>query len=275
MPNDYKLPGHTAINIATEDVGSRHFTLVKPADGLEISRGSVANLSSVNRFGAIQAVGTTYEDVWSQGGTWVPLAAATTLAVSSSNAADTAAGTGARTLRIQGLDANYLAISEDITLAGLTPVITTELFLFVNRAFVLTGGSASHNVGVIYIVDDSDTHTAGVPDTPALLQAYIIAAEGETRLARYTIPDSVGAYLTSLYTIAGENKIITFQFWRWDHINRSQRIMFEGLTTDSNITKVFHPPAVLDAKTTILVRTKVSVGTAAVASGFDIILESA
>lgn len=274
MPNDYKLPGNSRINIATEDIGGRHFPLVKVADGLEIARGNSTGLSHVNRFGATQSVGTTYEDVWSQGGTWVPLAAATTLAVSSSDAADTAAGTGARTLRIEGLDANHIAISEDITLAGLTPVITTELFLFVNRAFVLTGGSDLHNVGTIYIVDDSDTHTAGVPDTPALIQGNIIAEEGETRLARYTIPDVTGAYLGYLYTVAGANKVVNFQFWQWDHVNNSQRILFEGVTTDTNIAKVYNPPAILSAKTTILVRAKVSAGTTLAVAGFDIILDS-
>jgi hypothetical protein len=53
-------------------------------------------------------------------------AAALQMTVSSSSASDTSAGTGARTVLITGLNANYAVISESVTMNGQTAVTTTN-----------------------------------------------------------------------------------------------------------------------------------------------------
>lgn len=83
--------------------------------------------------------------------------------VSAANAADTATGTGARTVLLSGVDANYNEISEVIALNGQTAVNSVNSYLFVNSLQVLTTGSGNTNAGIIYV--GTGTVTTGVPAT--------------------------------------------------------------------------------------------------------------
>lgn len=82
-------------------------------------------------------------------------AAAAVVEVVSSSAADAAAGTGARTVRVWGLDANWDELTEDITLNGTTPVLGTKLFFRINTVSVLTAGTGLTNAGNITLRDAS------------------------------------------------------------------------------------------------------------------------
>jgi hypothetical protein len=86
------------------------------------------------------------ETIWAEGGLYSYLTAATVLKVSSSSVNDTSAGTGARTVELSGLDADYNEISELVTLNGQTPVNTTKLFLRINRMVVRSAGSGGVQV---------------------------------------------------------------------------------------------------------------------------------
>jgi hypothetical protein len=103
----------------------------------------------VNRFGENSDIdtGTVPEVIWDNGGNFTFPTAAETVQVFSSSANDTSAGTGARTVTVTGLDANYDLSTETVTLNGTTPVTTTATFLRVNRVYVRTAGSADSNVG--------------------------------------------------------------------------------------------------------------------------------
>src|SRR6056300_570903 len=74
--------------------------------------------------------------------------AASTLYAYSANAQDSASGTGARTITIQGLDNNFNEIEETVTVGG---AATTLEFLRVYRAFVATAGSLNTNIGDVLI----------------------------------------------------------------------------------------------------------------------------
>ena len=95
------------------------------------------------------AVAGTAADVWEGGGDYPFLAAASQLEVLSASANDTAAGTGARTVLVSGLDANYNPISETVTLNGVTPVATVRNYLRVNVFTTVTSGSGHVNAGDI------------------------------------------------------------------------------------------------------------------------------
>lgn len=93
------------------------------------------------------------EDIWPGGGeyTGFPLTTLETVSALSSDANDAAAGTGARTIRVSGLDSNFNLISEVLTLNGLTPVASTQIFSRVYRVQVLTAGSGVANIGTITV----------------------------------------------------------------------------------------------------------------------------
>lgn len=118
------------------------------------------------------------EDLWWGKGDYPFPAAAGSVAAVSNNAADDAAGTGARTIRLVGLDADGNYLEQDITMGGVTPAAQ---MLAVNRAYVATAGSTGTNVGVITITLGGAT------------VAIIDAAHGQTQQAVYVVPaDWVG-----------------------------------------------------------------------------------
>lgn len=116
--------------------------------GVALALGQLPNLRSLVVIGRNADVGSTEEDVWEGGGTYSFLSAAAALEVVSSSANDTAAGTGARTFRVSGLDANGYEKTVDVSLNGTTPV-SLGTFLRVNGGLVLTSGSNGTNVGTI------------------------------------------------------------------------------------------------------------------------------
>jgi hypothetical protein len=128
---------------------------------LQVAQGQIAYHKHVYKFGQNAVVGNSVETIWQQGGLYSYPPSATTMTVSSSNANDTSAGTGARTVQIVGLDGDYNEISETIILNGQTAVTTTNSFLRVNRGIVLTAGSGGVNAGIIYV--GTGTVTSGVP----------------------------------------------------------------------------------------------------------------
>lgn len=132
---------------------------------------------------------TTPEDVWTGGGIYQWMTAATSLELVSSSASDASAGTGARTVLVSGLDINYVAVTQTITLNGVTPVaLATQLFR-VNSMIVLSAGSGGTNVGTLTLRD------AGAGTTRSLIGVGI----GITQQAPYTVPAGFTLQVVSIY----------------------------------------------------------------------------
>ena len=158
------------------------FGLTEPFE-LQVARGQITGHKSLFKFGNNADINGSLESIWSHGGIYVYPTSAIQMKVSSSDANDTALGTGARTIVVSGLDANYNEISETVTLAGQTVVLTTNTFIRVFRAFVVTAGSSNTAAGTIYVGDG--TVTAGVPAT---VYAEIPLGENQTLMAIWTVP---------------------------------------------------------------------------------------
>lgn len=240
-----------------------------PDAALLIAMGCFDGVSGVNKFGTNTSIAQTYEDIWIQGGLFVPLAAATTIEVASSSANDTAAGSGARHVIIEGLDAAGREIAEEVILAGQTPVLTTEVFSFVNRMYIHTVGTTGWNEGIIYAADDAVAWAGGVPQTVSLIAGTIAAEAGQTQQAIYKVPSNKTAFLSSGYITADSSKIITYKMFI---LNDSRRIGFEGTVSSGSFQKLFHPYFLIPSGHMITVRAIVDVTSAQVSAGFDIVL---
>ena len=153
---------------------------------LYIARGMVSGHDIVTLTGSV-ITSTSMSTVWNNGGLYTYPASATTMTVSSSNAADTAAGAGARVLFVNGLDANYTPISEYISLNGQTPVTTTKSYLRINGLNVVSGAA---NVGSIYI--GTGTVTAGLPAT---VYGEVVVGNVNSLQAIYSVPANYDAYM--------------------------------------------------------------------------------
>lgn len=122
--------------------------------------------------------GTLPEDIWTGGGAYPWLTAATSLEIVSASANDAAAGTGARTVTIYGLDGSYEPVVQTVTLNGVSAVAIPTQLLRINYAQVATTGSGHTNAGDLAIRD------AGGGATRGILQA----GYGVSRQAIYTVP---------------------------------------------------------------------------------------
>ena len=165
------------------------FGLTEPFD-LQVARGQITGHKTLFKFGNNSDINGSLETIWSHGGLYVYPTSAIQMKVSSSSADDAALGTGARTVSVQGLDQNYNEVAETITLTGQTEVLTTNTFIRVFRAFVITAGSTNTAQGTIYV--GTGTVTAGVPAT---VYTEIALGENQTTMAVWTVPAGYTFYV--------------------------------------------------------------------------------
>jgi hypothetical protein len=121
--------------------------------------------------------------------------------VLSSSANNAAAGTGARTIQVKGLDASWNEFTETVTLNGVTPVPLVNSSVFrINSAKVLTAGSGLKNAGNIDI--RTVTGSTVYKSIPSVAQAV-----GQDFDFLYTVPAGMIGVVTDLwisyYRIAG------------------------------------------------------------------------
>lgn len=162
--------------------------------------GSIPGYEYMDKFGINPDVDTNSvpEDIWTTGGlyTGFPSGVAETVDVFSDNAADASAGTGARTIRLIGLDADHNEQTVDVTLNGTTAVATTETWSRLYRAFVVTSGSGGENAGVI---------TARHTTTTANVFFEMQAGDNQTLVACTTVPANKRAIIKSVNLSIGSN----------------------------------------------------------------------
>jgi hypothetical protein len=170
---------------------------------LQVSRGQITGHDVQFISGTGTSVGTSTTTLWSQNTVYSYLSTAAVMQISSSSASDTAAGTGARTVIIYGLDANYNEINETVTLNGQTAVNTTNSFLRVFHLAVVTAGSGEAAAGTIYA--GTGTVTAGVP---AVIYGVYTAGNGSTACI-WTVPAGYTAYITN-YSAGYGNAITAY-----------------------------------------------------------------
>ena len=166
---------------------------------IEVARGNIEGNSYVFFAGINEALGATYESVTPQGGLYPWPAAAAKMDVVSTDANDTAAGTGARTVYITGLDADYEIITETVTMDGLNPVETDASFLRINGFIVLTAGTGGTNAGDIDILNGAD------------IIGRIEAGVNAMGQGVYTIPAGYTAFNTSQHYTSGKDDEIKAQ----------------------------------------------------------------
>lgn len=154
------------------------FGLTEPFE-LQVSRGQITGHKRLLKFGYNPLINEVEETVWEAGGLYVyPSSALILTATSSAGATDSAVA-----ITVQGLDANYNEISDDVVLSGAGTATTTKQFFRVNRAFVtgskgLSGVVSFANGGTTYATVNSDNQTLmSLWTVPAGYTAYILQTD--------------------------------------------------------------------------------------------------
>jgi hypothetical protein len=168
----------------------------------EISRGRFSDMITTMKFGTNEAVPNgAWAIIANLGGATYPFPQApTTVRVKAGGDVNDVAttGSGARTIRVIGLDSNGDVAQEDIALAGASASdSTTTSFWRVYRAYVLTTGTyGGSNTGAIIV-----ENTAGTAD---LLKMEALGSQ--TRLGIFSIPTGWTGYLLGFETHVEANK---------------------------------------------------------------------
>jgi len=211
--------------------------------GLRVAQGTVTGATALNKFGFNADVDTTEETVWSEGGYLAYPPSAGEVYISSSDANDVAStGTGVRTIKVQGLDANYVEIEEDISMNGQTQVVTTKEYLRIHRAYTLTSGSNGASAGTIYV--GTTGATAGVP--PTVYASF--GDSNQTQMATFTVPANKTLYVddvvfTAAISLANNSatvKLVTREFGT----NSFRTRVIETVQSNSNSVPFTYPLAI-------------------------------
>lgn len=156
--------------------------------------GAVPGISFFNLIGTNGAITTTFEPVWPESAAYTFLTAAMSSPyIASSDANDTAAGTGARTVTIWGVDASFAVKTETLSLDGQTSVSLVNSYMSINRMEVITAGSGGANAGIIRV--GTGANTAGVP---AVTHGHIAIGFNKSQSAIYTVPASKSLLMKNL-----------------------------------------------------------------------------
>lgn len=162
---------------------------------LQVGRGLVGGHTSLNISGYQASVGGTFIPIWENATAYV-YPSNGTMTLWSSSAADTNV-----LIRINGLDANYEMITEDLLLTnGTTGVSTVKAYKRINGINVIDGVNP---VGAISLGNNAKTQT----------YAKIAVGAGTSAMTIYTVPAGYTFYLAKVnaYTDQGNNQITNYR----------------------------------------------------------------
>lgn len=218
---------------------------------LEIAKGNIQKVSTINKFGLNENVGNTFETIWEDGGVYPWTVTAGTCSLVSDSASDTS------TINVEGVTSDFTKFNESVTLNGLTSVnLTTSNVQFIYRMYV----EDTSLVGDV---------TASIGGTTI---GKILFDNNQTLMATYVVPKGYTAYITQGNISTGQGKELVFNF-RMKLETGPWRTIHPGYLYENTYTYKFPMPLKIPEKTCLEVRAKnLLAGNVAVSSVFDIIL---
>lgn len=221
----------------------------------------MVRLGYVDKFGENADITTSYEDVRGASANKVYLTSAETMTIVSGDAlddADTAAG-GAHKIVLEGLDADWVEQSEEVTMDGTDAVVTSNTWMRVNRMYVTDIGThaSGTNVGLI-----TATQTAS-----GNVECSIVATKGQSTDAEWTVPASHTASIYYFWANIGKNDdaqihLMTREF------GKAWRIRTETKLYQNEIKHDFGTHIQLGEKSDVKIQAIAGTGNIVVSAGF-------
>jgi hypothetical protein len=224
---------------------------------VDVADGAIDGWSVVHKFGAAN-VGTTYTPVCEGGFYRTPqVAGATTLRIKAGgDANDTAAGTGAREVTLEGLDATGAEIVETIATNGASAsTATTNSFIRLHRLYVSASGT--------YATQSTGSHVGDI-----------------VQIAVYSIPTGKKGFIKEVFMSIDTNKTVDVTFFQRKNILETaapytpMRLITEAKGLSGPFSLPIQTPINgFDGPCDIGFMAKVSTGTADLTVDFEILLK--
>ena len=216
---------------------------------LHVARGYIQGHGHVNKFGFNPDMGGggSLETIWDGSNLYTYATSAAVVSV---------AGTDNGSITIEGLDANYVSVTENVSIGA----VTTQEFYRINRAYVTNLASGSINSANINMNIDGN------------LRSRITASRGQTLQAVYTVPAGHTAYLKNVHFGTEEADKKGFFILASRHVNDGGVFNTKGFFgADQSVDYEYTIPLKFEEKTDIEVRADIqsSEGASAI---FDMIL---
>lgn len=200
--NDAQLPLISRIeqqlNTSSDCILFRPITSVE----LDLARQQITGQRTFFFFGFNDNVGTSWIDIHPTGGDINWLTSAGAVGISSSDAADTSAGLGTRSVEVHGLSATGVDQDEIVTLNGTTEVDTSLSYVRVNHLHNETVGTygGSHQGDITARVTSGGAKTGAILSVMTGMEGSVDTSvqygSGEAGNGYYSIPLGKVAYLT-------------------------------------------------------------------------------
>lgn len=223
------------------------FSLTSPPSLVDIVLGNVPGIELISVPGESKEIGKNFQNLTPTGGQQDFPASAETWEIVSTDLNDSSSGTGAQTVQIVSLDANYAEQTTQVSLDGTTPVTLANTHLRSRDAVVLTAGSdpSNTNIGDLSIrVQGGGTERMKIP-----------AEIGDCKSLLYTVPLGKTLFPQSFVIFCGKNR---------DGTIKPRITAFGGATIESGILSTYQngqailitSPVRLTEKTDIMVDCK-------------------
>ncbi len=245
---------------------------------VQVSRGAMFNATYVHKVGA-GIVGTDFVPVADSLVYRTPQAgSATALRIKAGgNAADTAGGAGARSVRLTGLSAAGLVVSETIATAGASAsAATTQTFIRLFDAEVMTSGTYGTQSAGSHAGDITIENAAGGTDWAKIPVNSFPTSQAS--IGSYTIPDQYTGYVTDLsIEVEGTKSVDVILLARGGILQTAAPYspiyrLYEWVGVTEAIHQEFSNPLRVEELTDIGIVAKVSNGTGAVTTTMEILL---
>jgi len=227
---------------------------------LQVSRGQITGHTAVSIFGYQAAVSNVAVPIWENATAYTFATSATALSIASSSATDVSPAT----VTINGLDANFNPISENVVLTGTTVATTIGSYLRIN-SMIMTGVAASQtsNVGTITAKQGSN------------ILGQINAGIGKSQSTIYTVPNGYSFYLSiaevntsNSYTSAN---IVTYRVQATDNNTGVTRTVlqqpFVSIYTANRTSEPFIYPAKTDVQWQLSTSTTTAIAAGVIITG--------
>lgn len=193
----------------------------------DTARGKVTGRYTVHKFGANPTIAASSTEAVTFGGTINFLTSATTVRIKAGgNAGDTAAGSGARSVIVIGLDSNWEEVSEVIVTAGASASsATTTSFIRVYRAYVVDVGlyATATNTAGFNLGDITIENSSGGTDL-----ITIAAGRGQSEYSGYTVPADHTAYLVRMWATPDSSKAVTVTMYQRENADDASSAPYTG-----------------------------------------------
>ena len=247
-------------------------------DGLAISSGDVVGRTFIHKFGAAPDFDTGDNEVYVWDGADDAGIDQMTYTFSTTADIDSLVSPTigeTQNIEIQGLDGNYLEVTQTLALNGQTRVPLTTPLLRVHR--MVNRGSTDIALKVYCYVDGA--LTAGVPDNKADIRAVIINGTNQTEMAIYTVPAGKTAYLRGWFASSAGGRKTTNYIMRLKvrPLGEVFQLKHRSALTDGDaIHHKYTEPLPFAEKTDIIMTAQITeavITESSIAAGFDLVLQ--